>query len=336
MTSVSYGCTSGLSGVEGTSVANRRVRSAVAGRGRAAAALGAPALGGIAYSDALKAARRSIRAVSRVYHELENANVSFPPPPHSTAQSPRWAGRRGRSSADIDAAMCRIPPHATPESVGTPRVQSLQKFRLDSPSAVGQRGTPRRDGTELLHQASAGCLAGERGVEPGELSLHSHCSRVARALGDKKLTSSCICRTMLRICCDHDRDWLDSCSCARSSLPSSLASLPHDTMAVRFFATSSHLRVQKRNIVWRSTVTFMEDKPLPLLPSRLPFQPRLHSSRLAPSTVVRGRRLPRLWAGWSASWIAWRGRSEVGRHSRRRLGQASSPAGKALQGRSQS
>jgi hypothetical protein len=158
--------------------------------------------------------------------------------------------------------------------------------------------------------------------------LHSHCSRVARALGDKKLTSSCICRTMLRICCDHDREWLDSCSCARSSLPSSLASLPHDTMAVRFFATSSHLRVLKRNIVWRSTVTFMGDKPLLLLPLSHPV--RASSSpvptRLPQLSSAAGG-LPRLRARWSGSRIPWRGGSEVGRHPRGRWGRRRPPPG---------
>ncbi|PRQ76857.1 hypothetical protein AAT19DRAFT_12275 [Rhodotorula toruloides] len=111
------------------------------------------------------------------------------------------------------------------------------------------------------------------------------------------------------------------------SLPS-LPSTPLHTMAVRFFATSSHLRVHKRNIVWRSTVTFMEDKPLLLLPLSPPVTASSSPvpTRLPQLSSAAGG-LPRLRVRWSASRITWRGGSEVGRHPRGRWGRRRPPPG---------
>ncbi|KAJ8297040.1 hypothetical protein OF846_000292 [Rhodotorula toruloides] len=112
-----------------------------------------------------------------------------------------------------------------------------------------------------------------------------------------------------------------------------LESHPRSTMAVRFFATSSHLLVQKRDIVWRSTVTFMEDKPLLLLPLSPPVPA---SSSPVPTRLPQLSRAASLPGEVERESDPMAGRIRGREASERATGQASSPAGMALQGRTQS
>jgi hypothetical protein len=144
MTSVSYGCTSGLGGVEGTSVAKRRVRMIVAGRGRAAAALGAPALGGMAYSDALKAARRSIercRVFATSSRERQRANSTSSLSLLHLTQLHKLTAGLAVSCAQVFVPMLRLPAYRrTFRPSSSARLEHpLQKFRLALARPLGRR-----------------------------------------------------------------------------------------------------------------------------------------------------------------------------------------------------
>ncbi|KAK4332233.1 hypothetical protein RTBOTA2_000380 [Rhodotorula toruloides] len=171
---------------------------------------------------------------------------------------------------------------------------SLQKFRLALASSYGRWQTGGMGEVALL-QLAGGCrLAGGGQCGTG------HCCTGAAQCPYGRLE---LCYSLVR---------------SLRSLPS-LPSTPLHTMAVRFFATSSHLRVHKRNIVWRSTVTLVFTRP-----------------DSPPSTVVRGRRAASPPGEVEREPDHMAGRIRGREASERAMGQASSPAGMALQGRTQS